>query len=119
MLRILELIDNGLIDAVVQKQSPAPASAQTVETKDRKRVRKTQDSPEGVLGMAITEVLSVWRGLGSPGIPLGPGETCLDLEKLLSNNIVNPRHLQKLQGWLMEVRGSQSGLKETEHISAT
>ena len=65
------------------------------------------DSSEGFckdtekkLGMTIDEAVAVWSAEGRPVIHLGPGENCLDLEKLLSHRDINERHLAAIRDWL-------------------
>ena len=58
---------------------------------------------EAILGMPISKVLEIWRSEGAPLIHLGPGENCLDLEKLLSWPDVHERHLLAVKQWLGRV----------------
>ena len=65
------------------------------------------DSSEGFwndmeerLGMEREEALTLWTKEGKPVIHLGPGENCLDLEKLLSHRNINERHLAAVRAWL-------------------
>ena len=65
------------------------------------------DSSEGFwkdteekLGMSIGEALALWEEAGKPVIYLGPGETCFDLEKMLSHRDINERHLAAVREWL-------------------
>ena len=69
------------------------------------------DSSEGFwkdteekLGMSITQAIALWMAEGKPVIFLGPGETCLDLEKLLSHRNINERHLSAVREWLEKRR---------------
>ena len=55
---------------------------------------------EEKLGMDREEALSLWAKEGKPVIHLGPGENCLDLEKLLSHRNINERHLAAVREWL-------------------
>jgi len=55
---------------------------------------------EGKLGMNREEVFALWTEEGKPVIYLGPGENCLDLEKLLSHRDINERHLAAVREWL-------------------
>ena len=50
--------------------------------------------------MTIDEAVAVWSAEGRPVIHLGPGENCLDLEKLLSHRDINERHLAAIRDWL-------------------
>jgi len=54
------------------------------------------------LEMTVDEVLAVWTEEGRPVIHLGPGENCLDLEKLLSHKNVSEKHLAAVREWLEE-----------------
>ena len=56
------------------------------------------------LGMTVQEALALWREEGKPVINLGPGENCLDLEKLLSRRDINERHLAAVRDWLEKRR---------------
>jgi len=55
---------------------------------------------EIVLGMTINRVFQIWRSKGAPVINLGPGENCVDLEKLLSHPDVPEKHLLAVRRWL-------------------
>ncbi|NWF78142.1 MAG: primase C-terminal domain-containing protein [Chloroflexi bacterium] len=52
------------------------------------------------LGMSIKQALDIWKREGKPVIHLGPGENCFDLERLLSQVDINPRHLLVVKEWL-------------------
>ena len=52
--------------------------------------------------MSITEAVAIWTAEGKPVIHLGPGENCLDLDKLLSHRDINERHLAAIRKWLEE-----------------
>jgi len=54
------------------------------------------------LGMTVDKALELWTEEGKPVINLGPGENCLDLEKLLSHQDINERHLAAVRKWLEE-----------------
>ncbi len=58
-------------------------------------------NPEAVLGMPIEKAIEVWRADGAPAIPLGKGETCLNLEILLSNH-PSPNQLEAVKAWLQK-----------------
>ncbi len=60
----------------------------------------TLNTPEAIMGMPIDKALEIWRSQGAPPIHLGPGENCLDLEKLLSRADVKPQHLIVVHEWL-------------------
>jgi len=60
---------------------------------------------ETALGMPVSEALKIWRSEGAPVIHLGPGENCLDLEKLLANKDVKPEHLLAVADWLRQRGG--------------
>ncbi len=69
--------------------------------------REGCDSSEGFwkdteekLGISITQAIALWTAEGKPVISLGPGETCFDLEKLLSHRDINERHLSAVREWL-------------------
>ena len=55
---------------------------------------------EEKIGMSIKEAVVIWTKEGKPVIHLGPGENCLDLEKLLSHRNINERHLTAIREWL-------------------
>ena len=55
--------------------------------------------------MTIGEALSIWTAEGRPVIYLGPGENCFDLEKLLSHQDINERHLAAVREWLDKRQG--------------
>lgn len=59
---------------------------------------------ETALGMSVSEALKIWTAKGAPVIHLGPGENCLDLEKLLANKDVKPEHLLAVADWLRQRR---------------
>ena len=50
--------------------------------------------------MSIGDVIAAWTAEGKPVITLGPGETCFDLEKMLSHRDINERHLAAVREWL-------------------
>jgi 5S rRNA maturation endonuclease (ribonuclease M5) len=58
---------------------------------------------EAILGMPIAQAIELWRSEGAPLIHLGPGENCLDLEKLLSNRNIKPEHSDAVRVWLEKV----------------
>jgi hypothetical protein len=60
---------------------------------------------EAILGMPDKKALEIWRSRGAPVIHLGPGENCLDLEKLLSNPNTPEKHLLAVKAWLDKQRG--------------
>jgi len=57
------------------------------------------------LGMTVEKALALWTEEGKPVIHLGPGENCLDLEKLLSHQDINERHLAAVREWLEKRQG--------------
>jgi len=61
---------------------------------------KQPDPLEAFFHMTREQVISIWEGAGKPIIHLGPGENCLDLEKLLSHRDINERHLTAISEWL-------------------
>jgi len=65
--------------------------------------------PLAVLGMPVEKAIEFWLSEGAPVIHLGPGENCLDLEKLLSNLNVKPEHLEAIKKWL---EGHKEGSKQ-------
>jgi len=76
-------------------------------SQDFEAIRDSCDSCEGFwkdteekLGMGREEALALWTSEGKPVIHLGPGENCLDLEKLLSHRDINERHLAAIREWL-------------------
>jgi len=52
------------------------------------------------LGMTVDKALALWTEKGKPVIHIGPGENCFDLEKLLSHQDINKRHLAAVRKWL-------------------
>ncbi|MFC1965753.1 hypothetical protein ACFLWI_02245, partial [Chloroflexota bacterium] len=54
------------------------------------------------IGMTVERVLDIWTAEGKPVINLGPGENCLDLDKLLNHRDINERHLTAIRQWLEE-----------------
>ena len=59
---------------------------------------------EEEIGMTIEEAVATWTKEGKPVIYLGPGENCLDLEKLLGHRNINERHLTAIRDWLEKRR---------------
>jgi hypothetical protein len=57
------------------------------------------------LDVTSEEAIAIWRKEGAPVIHLGPGENCLDLEKLLKSPNPNERQLKVIRDWLQEKRG--------------
>jgi len=57
------------------------------------------------LGMTVEKALALWTEEGKPVIHLGPGENCLDLEKLLSHQDINERQLAAVREWLEKRQG--------------
>jgi hypothetical protein len=55
---------------------------------------------EEKLGMTLRQALSIWEEDGKQVIHLGPGENCIDLEKMLSHHDINERHLAAVREWL-------------------
>jgi len=60
---------------------------------------------EEQLGISITQAIALWTAEGKPVIYLGPGENCLDMEKLLSHRDINERHLAAVRDWLEKRQG--------------
>jgi hypothetical protein len=54
------------------------------------------------LGMTKEEAVDIWDKQGRPIIPLGPGENCCDLGKLLAQEKIKPEHLLAIRAWLEE-----------------
>ena len=69
------------------------------------------DRYEVILGMSVEKALEIWRSRGAPVIHLGPGENCLDLEKLLSRPNVKQQHLEAVRAWF-EKRNQKPGEQE-------
>jgi len=89
---------DGVCDGSDGKEKPS---------QDSEANRDGCDSSEGFwkdteekIGMSITQAIALWTAEGKPVIFLGPGETCLDLEKLLSHRDINERHLAAVREWL-------------------
>jgi len=57
------------------------------------------------LGMTVDKALALWTEKGKPVIHIGPGENCLDLEKLFSHQDINERHLAAVRAWLEKRQG--------------
>jgi hypothetical protein len=88
--------------------SPTPISTNpTNRAKDVGSVGSVGIVGDGkdILGMPLGKVIEVWRKEGAPIIQLGPGETCFDLEVLLSSP-AKPDHLEVVKAWLEKVKGS-------------
>lgn len=64
---------------------------------------------ENMLSISVEKAIEIWNREGAPVIHLGPGENCLDLEKMLSNQNIKPEHLQVINNWLNERKGSYEG----------
>jgi hypothetical protein len=81
----------------------------TFEPKDTKvsKVSSEDIKPdvEQSLGMTVEQALAVWSKAGKPVVHLGPSENCLDMERLLRNSEVNPRHLPVIRDWLRKWTG--------------
>jgi len=60
------------------------------------------DPLEDFLHMTREQIVDIWEEAGKPVINLGPGETCFDLEKMLSHRDINERHLAAVREWLEE-----------------
>lgn len=67
------------------------------------------DLHEAALGMPVAKVIETWRSEGMPLVHLGPGESCSDLEKLLSHPDVPEKHLRAIRHWLDGVSTKKSG----------
>lgn len=50
--------------------------------------------------MTIADAIAIWTAEGKPVLNLGPGETCFDMEKLLTWGEINERHLKIVKDWL-------------------
>jgi len=99
---------------VSPKDSTAPAETfaktfalnPTFEPKDTKVSKVSSEDRDyelsQALGMSIEQALAIWTKAGRPVIHLGPSENCLDLERLLKNNEVNPRHPPVIREWLLK-----------------
>jgi len=59
--------------------------AKSVESVKRSEgdIPLTNDNISNAMGMSVEKVIEIWRSEGAPFIPLGSGENCYDLEKLL------------------------------------
>jgi len=60
------------------------------------------DPLEDYLHMTREQAVDIWEEEGKPVITLGPGENCLDLDKLLNRRDINERHLTAIRQWLEE-----------------
>lgn len=73
------------------------------DTKDRADTileNENHDKYSPGLGMTVEQALSIWEKAGKPIVHLGPGENCLDLEKLLSHRDIDERHQAAVREWL-------------------
>ena len=88
------------------RQEVAPGTA-VPPGSGRNYVRKSPGTNrlEIVLGMLVEKAIELWRTEGAPVIHLGPGENCLDLEKLLANSEIADRHLEAVKAWLQQHNG--------------
>ncbi len=77
-------------------------TADTKDTSDTILETANHDRYLPGLGMTVEQALSIWQEAGRPIIYLGPGENCVDLERLLSNGEINERHLATVRRWLEE-----------------
>jgi len=66
------------------------------------RFKDDDDPVEKSLGMTREHALDIWTKEGKPVIHLGTGENCLDLERLLDQRDINPRHLAAIRDWLIK-----------------
>ena len=81
----------------------------TADTKDGADTilgKNSRDTDFPGLGMTVDQVLSIWAANGRPVIHLGPGENCVDLEKLLGHKGINERHIAAIKNWLEERKGT-------------
>ena len=58
------------------------------------------DLLEDSLHMTRDQAVAIWEQAGKPVINFGPGETCSDLEKMLSHRNINERHSAAIREWL-------------------
>jgi hypothetical protein len=87
-----------------EQNSFADSEAETKELKESKDFSedKAETKIIPILGMTLKQAIAIWERKGRPVIHLGPGENCLDLERLLRHPDVNQRHLAAVREWLAE-----------------
>lgn len=101
--------DQGIVTQAATQNLPIPTPDQAVsDANDDNDAENhpdsnTDDSCVTILGLPVDKAVEIWRSEGAPLIHLGPGENCLDLEKLLSWPDVSERHLQAVKMWLEKV----------------
>lgn len=88
----------------------APSATKGEPASGRPRGPRVQEATdtydlEEALGMSKEAALAIWHRHGSPIVHLGPGENCMDLEKLLNAKWVKPEHLEKVRDWLNKKGG--------------
>ena len=58
---------------------------------------------EIALGMPVEKALEIWSSEVAPVIHLGPGENCVDLQKLFDRPDIKPSHLKAVADWLRDL----------------
>ena len=64
-------------------------------------------SPLNTEQLDVGKAIQIWHSKGSPMIPLGPGDNCSDLEKLLSHPNTKPAYLKAVGVWLEKIQKSR------------
>jgi len=80
-------------------------TADTKDTADTILDKENHTDVFAGLGMTVEKALALWTEEGKPVIHFGPGENCLDLEKLLNRRDINERHLAAVKEWLEKRQG--------------
>jgi len=103
------------------QNSFANSEAKTKEPKESKEFleNKVETKTSPVLGMTLKQAIAIWEKKGRPVIQLGPGENCLDLERLLRQPDVNQRHLAAVREWLVENRPLSSSGSDSSREGGT
>lgn len=64
-----------------------------------------QSTPPDLI-MPREKIIGLWISKGRPVVLLNPGELCQDLQLLLSNENMLPRHIEAINGWYIKVEAS-------------
>jgi len=96
------LLEDSASSAVRVEAEPQPSSYGLEAEKAESSGVRLGDNNDGeiILKMTRAEVIDIWMTEGKPVIHVGPGENCLDLEKLLSRPDVSEKHLLAVRRWL-------------------
>ncbi|MFC2032480.1 hypothetical protein ACFLUS_03845 [Chloroflexota bacterium] len=83
-----------------------PVYASSLENKTADMLTPLTNGNISPLGMPVEKAIEIWRKEGASVIHLGPGENCLDLEKLLKNTNIKPEYLKAVRAWLDNRKGA-------------